>query len=314
MSNRIPDFQTLMLPFLKLMGDGQTHHINEIQEILSIEFNLTEEDKEALLPSGRDKIMRNRVGWTRTYLKKAGLISSPQRGNVIITESGKKILDSNPTRIDVAFLKNMPAFKEWVNSYTDNSLVFTLEDAESSPDKELTEITVTPSELIDNSYQQMIDSLSFDILERIKGLNDKQFERLVLKVLTSMGYGNFRQDASEHTGKSNDGGVDGLIREDKLGLDTIYVQAKQYREITVPIGAVRDFAGSLLPKKVKKGIFITLSIFPSSAYEYVERIEQKIALINGRDLAKLMIEYNVGVSKERTIEIKNLDNDFFDDL
>jgi restriction system protein len=314
MSDRIPDFQTLMLPFLKLISDGKQYHINEIQQKLSDEFNLTEEEREALLPSGRDKIMRNRVGWTRTYLKKAGLIFSPQRGSLIITEEGRKVLASNPKRIDVAYLKKMPAFIEWVNSYTDQTSLFSFDDLDAIPDAELKDITVTPFELIDSAYQQTIESLSFELLERVKTLNDKQFERLVLKVLAAMGYGEFRDDATEHIGKPNDGGVDGLIKEDKLGLGVIYVQAKQYRDTAVPISHIRDFAGSLLSKKAKKGVFITLSTFPNTAYDYVNSIEHKIVLINGKGLAKFMIDYNVGVTLKRTIELKDLDNDFFDEL
>lgn len=314
MQNNIPDFQSLMLPFLKLMGDGQVRHINQIYESLCLEFNLTEEEKEALLPSGKDRIMRNRIGWTRTYLKKAGLISSPQRGSFIINDEGRRVLATNPSRIDVAYLKKLPAFQEWVNSYSTETTPMTLEEFSKIPDEMLKDISVTPSELIDNGYQQMMDSLSFDVLERMKLLDDKQFERLVLKVLAAMGYGDFREDATEHTGKSNDGGIDGLIREDKLGMDTIYVQAKQYRDITVPIGHLRDFAGSLLSKKAKKGVFITLSTFPQTAYDFVNNIEHRIVLINGKNLAKFMIEYNVGVSIKRTLDIKDLDNDFFDDL
>jgi restriction system protein len=306
----IPDFQTLMLPFLKLMADRQVHTINELYETLCLEFGLTQEDKEKLLPSGNQTIMRNRVGWTRTYLKKAGLISSPQRASFLITEEGLKLLSSNPAKINVAALKKLPAFQEWVSTYNTGLTPEDIEEIERIK-KEVPEIT--PSELIESGFSQMNETLSFDILERMKSITDKQFERLVLKVLTAMGYGDFREDAAEHTGKSHDGGIDGLIREDKLGLDVIYVQAKKYAD-SVPIAHVRDFAGSLLSKKAKKGVLITLSTFPQSAYQYVNSIEHKIALINGKDLAKFMIGHNVGVSIKRIIEIKDLDDDFFEEL
>lgn len=306
----IPDFQTLMLPFLKIMSDGQVHSINEIYERLCLEYNLSQEDKDKLLPSGKQPIMRNRVGWTRTYLKKAGLISSPQRASFLITEEGQKVLESKPEKINVAYLKRLPVFQEWVNSYSQGMTSEDIAELERIKE-EIPEIT--PSELIEAGYGQMNDSLSFDLLERMKALTDKQFEKLVLKVLTAMGYGDFRENAAEHTGKSNDGGIDGLIREDKLGLDVIYVQAKKYSD-AVPIGHIRDFAGSLLPKKAKKGVFITLSSFPQSAYDYVNSIEHRIVLINGKSLAKFMIDHNVGVSIKRTVEIKDLDDDFFDEM
>lgn len=311
MSQNIPDFQTLMLPFLKIAADEQPHTLNEIEKKLSDEFNLSEAERELLLPSGNQVIIKNRIGWVRTYLKKAGLIAVPQKGTFVITEEGKRVLQTNPSRIDIAYLKKLPVFKEWVNSYSNNNVSGEIQKFEAET-KEIEQ--VTPSELIDNGYQQMNDSLSFEVVDKLKLLTDKQFEKLVLEVLKAMGYGGFREDASEHTGKSSDGGIDGLIREDKLGLDTIYMQAKQYRDITVPVSHVRDFAGSLLSKKARKGVFITLSAFPQSAYEFVNSIDPKIILINGKDLAKLMIEYNVGVSIKRTINLKDLDNDFFDEL
>ena len=177
MMNNIPDFQSLMLPFLKLVQDGRTHTLNDIYEKLCIEYNLSQEDKEALLPSGNQAIMMNRVGWTRTYLKKAGLISSPQRANFVITQQGRQILESSPTRIDVAYLKKLPVFQEWIASYNSTTPKSKLTDVDNFEIPQ-----VTPSELIETGYVQMNDSLSFDLLEKMKQLTDKQFEHLVLKV------------------------------------------------------------------------------------------------------------------------------------
>jgi restriction system protein len=314
MTNNIPDFQTLMLPFLKILGDGKQHTLKEMINRLSEEFKLTEEERELLLPSGNQAIINNRVGWVRTYLNKSGLINVPQRATFIITEEGSKVLSSNPSKIDLGFLRKLPAFQEWQKSYSRSEIEKPIEAFADVPTDSWQDITVTPSELIDTAFAQLDESLSYDIFSKLKSLTDRQFEKIVLKLLTEMGYGSFREDASQHTGKSGDGGIDGLIKEDKLGLDTIYIQVKQYKDLTVPIGNIRDFWGALLFKKAKKGIFITLSSFPASAYDYVEKIEPKVALINGKDLAKLMIEYNVGVSEKRKILIKGLDNDFFDEL
>lgn len=220
----------------------------------------------------------------------------------------EKILAASPVKIDVAYLKKLPVFQEWIASYNATTSKVQLTDVDSFQIPQ-----ITPSELIETGYEQMNDALSFELLEKMKQLTDKQFEHLVLKVLTGMGYGGFEEGAAEHTGKVSDGGIDGLIKEDKLGLDVIYVQAKKYSD-TVPISHIRDFAGALLPKRAKKGVFITLSSFPISAYQYVSSIEQKIVLINGKDLSKFMINHNVGVSIKRKIEIKDMDSDFFEEL
>jgi len=313
MTNKIPDFQTLMLPFLRILGDGLHHPLKEMILKLSDEFKLTEEERELLLPSGNQAIIKNRVGWVRTYLSKAGLISVPLRAVFTITEEGTKILAKSPKRIDIPYLKQLPAFQEWQRSYSISEIDDPVEIFVSDPHAEPKGKT-TPSEQIENAVAAITERLSFDIFEKLKLLTDKQFEKIALKVLSAIGYGGFRENASEHTGKSSDGGIDGLIKEDKLGLDIIYIQVKQYREISVPISNVRDFAGALMYKKAKKGIFITLSNFPHSAYEFINGIEPKVVLINGKDLSKLMIEYNVGVSVKEKIVVKDLDDDFFDEI
>lgn len=313
----IPDFQTLMLPLLKELSDGKEHTLRDIINTLSDKYNLDKDERTVLLPSGNQPVIDNRIGWARTYLKKAGLLKYPKRGSLLITKAGKEILASPPLKINIAFLKTLPVFKEWQYSYSipsEDTYAERLENFERIPDEALQNITITPSEQIDLGYQQIYDNLSGELLEKLKKLTDKQFEKLVLRVLIAMGYGGFKEDSSEHTGKSNDGGIDGLIKEDKLGLDIIYIQVKQFRNTVVPIAAIRDFAGSLLSKKSKKGIFITLSSFPATAIEFLKNIDQRIVLINGTDLAQLMIEYNVGVSIKKTIELKDLDNDFFEEI
>lgn len=309
MSNRIPDFQTLMLPFLKVINDGNSHSIHEIYDRLCEQYQLTQEEKEIMLPSGNQAIMRNRVGWTRTYLKKAGLISSPQRATFLITDEGKNVLTRNLDRIDVKFLKLYPEFKEWQTSYA------TKEDADeiAAVDKAEIETGRTPEELLDYSFTKLKDELASDLLEKVKNSSPSFFEILVVELLIKMGYGGSRKEAGQVMGKSGDGGIDGLINEDKLGLDTIYVQAKRW-DNTVTIHQVRDFAGSLLAKKAKKGVFLTTSNYPPSAFEFVSSIEPRIRLIDGKELAELMIEYNVGVTVKKNYEVKRLDTDYFEEL
>ena len=307
MSNRIPDFQTLMQPFLKLMADGQQRTIQEIYESLCNEYELTQDEKELMLPSGNQTIMKNRVGWTRTYLKKAGLITSPQRGTFIISEEGRKVLSENPQRIDVKFLKRYPVFKEWQESTKEDT------DDTSVAEKPEIEISNTPEELLEYSYTKLRNELALDLLEKVKSSSPSFFELLVIDLLIKMGYGGSRKEAGQVLGKSGDGGIDGLIKEDKLGLDTIYVQAKRW-ENAVTIHQVRDFAGSLLAKKAKKGIFITTSSYPASAYEFIGNLEPRIRLIDGKELAELMVEYNVGVSVKKSYEVKRLDTDYFEEI
>lgn len=303
--NNIPDFQSLMLPFLKLLADGKLHTIHEIYEALCLQFQLTQEEKEMLLPSGNQAIMRNRVGWTRTYLKKAGLIDSPQRASFIITDEGRKVLSENLTRIDVKFLKRYPVFKEWQES--------TKGEGDDSQDKTELETGKTPEELLEYSFTKLKSELAIDLLEKVKGASPAFFESLVIDLLIKMGYGGSRKEAGEVLGKSGDGGIDGLIKEDKLGLDIIYVQAKRW-ENPVTIHQVRDFAGSLLSKKARKGILLTTSGFPNSAFEFINSIDPKIRLIDGVELAELMVEYNVGVTVKKSYEVKRLDLDYFEEL
>ncbi len=307
----IPDYQTLMLPLLEELADQQEHELQELIKSLSDKFNLTDEERNELLPSGNQEIINNRVGWARTYLKKANLLTAPRRATFKITEQGLEVLKKKPTKIDVKFLQGLDDFKKWQTSY--QATYQNKKDNETS-EENITEIEQgkTPEELLDYSFQKLKDELALELIERIKNCSPGFFERLVIDLLIKMGYGGSRKEAGQIIGKSGDGGIDGIIKEDKLGLDTIYVQAKKW-ENTVPVGQVRDFAGSLLSKKAKKGIFISTSNYPKGAYEFVASIEPKIVLIDGKELAELMILHNVGMATKSIYELKKLDLDYFEE-
>jgi restriction system protein len=306
----IPDFQTIMLPLLKILQDGREHSLRDIISKISDQFNLTEEERVQLLPSANQAIINNRVGWARTYLKKANLLETPKRAVLKITADGVNVLAKNLSRVDVKFLQTFPKFQEWINSYATKS-----NDVEAIEGEIKIEIQTgkTPEELLDYSYNQLKEELASEIIDKVKSCSPAFFELLVIDLLIKMGYGGSRKEAGEVLGKSGDGGIDGIIKEDKLGLDTIYIQAKRW-DNTVTIHQVRDFAGSLLSKKAKKGIFISTSSFPVSAKEFVSSIEPKIVLIDGNELANLMIEYKVGVSVKKVYEVQRLDSDYFEEV
>ncbi|AEW03399.1 restriction endonuclease [Niastella koreensis] len=306
----IPDFQTIMLPLLTILKDGKEHNLRDVIKEISDQFNLTDEERVQLLPSANQAIINNRVGWARTYLKKANLLDTPKRGVLKITEDGIPILSKGLTKVDVKFLQTLPKFQEWQRSYAAKT-----DDGEAIGEESKIEAQTgkTPEELLDYSYNQLKEELASEIIDKVKSCSPAFFELLVIDLLIKMGYGGSRKEAGEVLGKSGDGGIDGIIKEDKLGLDTIYIQAKRW-ENTVTIHQVRDFAGSLLSKKAKKGIFITTSSYPASAKEFVGSIDPKIVLIDGNELANLMIEFKVGVSVKKTYEVQRLDSDYFDEV
>jgi restriction system protein len=301
---KVPGFQYFMAPFLEVIADGKTRHMNEIYDLVIKHTNLTEEQCAILLPSKVDTLVRNRIGWVRTDLYKAGLITQVSRGNYHISEDGLKALKNNPNGFDLKYLRTLPAFQNWLKSFTDdkNETV----EIESS----LSQLN-TPQEILEASFQEMMNSVADELLERVKKITPAFFEKLVVDLLLAMGYGGFDTSNGEVTKYSGDGGIDGIIKEDKLGLDKIYIQAKRW-ENTVPVSSIRDFAGSLLSKKARKGVFITTSSFPNSAYEYVRSIDPTIILIDGEQLTKMMVEFNVGVSVSQKYELKKIDNDYFE--
>lgn len=300
----VPGFQYFMVPFLQVLSDGKTRHMNEVNELVIKHTGLTPEQCTVLLPSKADTLVRNRIGWVRTYLYKAGLITQVSRGNYHISPAGLLALKDNPGGIDIKYLRTQPAFLEWGNS-------FTTEKVDADAGVSSVETFKTPQEVLETSFQTIMDSVAEELLDRVKKVTPAFFEKLVVDVLMAMGYGGFDSSNGQVTQYSGDGGIDGIIKEDKLGLDTIYIQAKRW-ENTVPVSAVRDFAGSLLSKKARKGVFITTSSFPQSAYEYVRSIDPTIILIDGEQLTRMMIEYNVAVAKSKAYEIKRIDNDYFE--
>jgi restriction system protein len=304
----IPDFQSIMLPLLKILADGKVYKYREIFEALVREFLVTEAERKEMLPSGQQEIFSNRVGWAKTYLKKAGLIESPQRATFVISEKGKEILSQNPARIDAKFLRQFPEFQEF-NRVNKQNETITLESNLSTSDQEQ-----NPEELLENSYQEIRQALATDLLFILRKLSPDAFEKLVVELLVKMGYGGSIRDAGKAVGKSGDQGIDGIIKEDRLGLDIIYIQAKRWADNNaVGRPEIQKFVGALAGQGAKKGIFITTSYFTQEALEYAPRNEIKIVLIDGEELGQLMIDYNLGVSTQKIYEIKRIDHDYFGD-
>jgi len=299
----IPEYQEIMLPLLELADDEEEHRFRDAVDELAKDFNLTEEQRNKLLPSGTDKIFRNRVGWAKTYLKKAGLLEYPERGYFKITERGKEVLERDPDKIDYKFLKKFEGFKEFVTP-SKGSEEPTEEIETSSLDDQ------TPEELIEIGYKTLTDNLAEELLEKIRDSSPEFFEKLVVDLLVKMGYGGSIKEAGEAIGKVGDEGIDGVIKEDFLGLDIIYLQAKRWQN-TVPRPEVQKFAGALQGKNAKKGVFITTSSFSKNARRYADKIDSKLILINGEKLANLMIKHDVGVSLSSTYIVKDVDSDYF---
>ena len=301
----IPDYQTLMLPLLKIAGDGKVHTKRDALSVLAEQFTLTEDERKELLPSGNQAVFDNRVGWARTYLKKAVLIEYVQRGQFQITERGKSVLAKNPPRIDVPYLRQFPEFLEFQKKPSHTTTV--------QEQVEGLEAVETPEELVASGYLKLRQQVEYELLSRVKDCPPEFFERLVVKLLTTIGYGGSLADAGKALGKSGDGGVDGVIKEDKLGLDQIYIQAKRWDGTTVGRPEIQKFVGALHGKRARKGIFITTSTFSKDAQEYANSVETKVILIDGSRLVELMFEYGVGVSTVNNYVVKRIDSDFFED-
>ncbi|WP_228558484.1 restriction endonuclease [Myxococcus sp. AB056] len=294
-----------MLPVLRLAQDGKDHTLREAVEAIAVEFKATEEERNELLPSGRQRRLHNRVGWAKTYLQKAGLVEANGRGRFRITSRGQEVLQRRPSRIDMKFLEQFPEYNAFAALRHD--------PAEAEPSApELLSATETPEELLEESYQELRRRLADELLDRIKACDPKFFEKLVVDLLVTMGYGGSRKDAGLAVGQSGDEGIDGIIKEDRLGLDVVYIQAKRWSN-TVGRPVVQAFAGSLEGQRARKGVLITTSDFSREARDYVKQIEKKIVLINGVELAKLMIDHGVGVTEVATYTVKKLDLDYFGD-
>ncbi len=295
----IPDYQTLMLPLLEKVSDGQKYRTRDLIDSLSNEFNLSEKEKRELLPSGQQPIIDNRIGWAKTYLYKAGLLSVPKRGYVEINQKGLNVLKKKPKKINIKFLEQFPEF---------NKFRTIKKEASKKPIIEFKKIeNSTPDELIERGYSSINVSLAQELIEKLRNVDPYFFEEIIGKLLSSMGYGKFKK-----TTFSRDKGVDGIVYQDKLGLDKIFFQAKRYSEENfVAARDVRDFVGTLDLHGANKGIFITTSKFPKDTNDILKKTQKNIILIDGPKLANLMIEYDTGVSVQKIYKIKKIDTDFF---
>jgi restriction system protein len=294
----IPDFQSIMLPLLQFCEDGKEHSNQEALDALASQFHLSDSERKQLLPSGQQRIFDNRVAWARAHMKMALLIENPRRGIFRITERGKSVLAQSTSAINLKFLRQYP---EYVNNREKPQA-----EAASSSEPGIQ----TPEEQIEQAYEAVRETLAREILQQLKSTSPSFFEKVVVDVLVRMGYGGSLKDAGQAIGHSGDEGIDGVINEDKLGLDSIYIQAKRW-EATITRPEIQKFAGALQGKRATKGVFITTSDFSTGAKEFVNSISSKIILIDGNHLANLMIDYGVGVSTEAIYELRKIDSDFF---
>lgn len=298
----LPTYEQLMLPVLQLIREGK-QTIADCLLGLQEQFSLTDAQMETLLPSGMQTYVSNRAHWARNYMKHAGLVEPIKRGHYRLTPAGQALLDSNPATIDKNKLKAYPAFTAWLSEDTEPAAV-------AGPQSQDT--TETPQELIDSAYTILQDALAEELLEQLLLVTPARFEQVIVDLLIAMGYGSGRAEMGQAIGKSGDGGIDGIINEDKLGLDAVYVQAKRYKpENTIGRPAVQAFVGSLTGERAKKGVFVTTSAFTKEAWDYVGRIEQRVVLIDGARLARLMIDHGVGVRTGATYVIRRIDEDYF---
>ena len=302
----IPDFQSIMLPLIETLADGQERTMRALTDLLAGRFGLTEAERQELLPSGPQSIFSNRVAWSKSHLKYAGLLENPSRGRVRISELGRKVLAEKPQAINVKFLKRFPSYCEFIGKS---------EPADKNVGTGATTVMEevrTPLELIDAAYQSLALATAEEVLSRLRTCTPGFFEGVVVKLLMAMGYGGVAGHGTV-TGKSGDGGIDGVIRQDKLGLDVVCIQAKRWEG---PVGrpVIQGFVGSMDYIRARKGVIMTTSTFTRDGFDFVDRIEgKKVVLIDGGRLADLMIEHNLGVTTTKTYELKEVSNDFFDE-
>lgn len=303
----IPSYQEIMYPFLEMLKDGNEHRLQDLYKKLAEYFNLTEEEMKETLPSGTNTVFRNRVGWARTYLAKAGLIEVVKRGVFKLSDEGRKVLnDPNITYIDKKFLNRYESFNQFINKSS---------SIPSKTEESIDEEKSTPLEIIEQNYNLLKKELQDELLDKILECSPEFFERLIVQLIVAMGYGGSVKDAGQAVGKSGDEGIDGIIKEDVLGLDMIYLQAKRWKKnATVSRPDIQTFVGSLVGKQASKGIFITTAKFSKHAYDYVKTIDKKVILIDGQQLTDLMFKYDVGVTNEEVFVTKKIDLDFFEEI
>jgi restriction system protein len=299
----VPGYESFMLPLLRALRDGDEHDVRELRELVAAEFKLSVAERAELLPSGKQGVFDNRVGWAKTYLDKAGLVEGVRRGVYRITDLGKKVLAEKPASIDRGFLLRFESFRGFLSPQHEDA------EPEGKPEQQPVG-TETPEELLEAAYRRIRQKVEVELLQAVMKASPQFFEKLVVELLVKMGYGGTLADAGEALGRSGDGGIDGVIKEDHLGLDAIYVQAKRWQN-TVGRPEVQGFAGSLLGRRGRKGVFITTATFSKEAREYVGQIDAKIVLIDGPTLASLMVDFGIGVNTVSAFEVKRVDSDYF---
>lgn len=298
----IPDFQTLMLPLMELIADGQAHEVRVATQAIGERLKLTDAEWEEQLPSGRAPLFYNRLAWAKTHLKRAGLLDQPRRGVIAITERGRQVLATKPARIDLRTLQAFPEYRQPLAEA----------DTVPTPVVDSSSGTMSPEETLERAYAQIRGELAAELLQSVKQCAPAFFERLVVQLLLNMGYGGSRQEAGKSVGRSGDGGIDGIINEDRLGLDAIYLQAKRWEGV-VGRPEIMKFVGALAGQRANKGVFITTSWYTQEAKDYASSSQYKVVLIDGARLAELMIEHDLGVSVAATYQLKRIDSDFFAD-
>ena len=292
-----------MLPLLSHVADGNEHTIAASRDILADQFNLTEEERKQRLPSGAANTFYNRLAWAKTYLERAELITKIKRGVFVISPRGREVLADRPDRITIGYLQRFPEFEEFRKKGT------SVDNEPTSSDT--IDRSETPEEELDNAYEKLRDELAAELLLQVRSAHPSFFEQLVVDLMLKMGYGGPGDDAGNVTSYGSDGGIDGIINEDSLGLDVIYLQAKRW-ENTVGRPEIQKFVGALHGKRAKKGVFLTTSNFSTEAIDYVKTIDPRVVLIDGKKLAQLMIDFDVAVSTVHTYNIKKVDSDYFD--
>jgi len=302
----IPDFQTVMKPVLEVVSDGRPCPLADVRKRVADTFGLSDAERREMLPSGRQTVINNRVGWARTYLNKAGLLLIPERGMVQITDRGRETLASGPARITVRWLKQFPEFEQFHTHRPEVS-----EHAGTTNDNSES-VDTTPDEQLEAAYHSLHESLADEVLDQVRAGSPSFFERIVVDLMLAMGYGGSRKGAGQATQATNDDGIDGFINEDKLGLDVIYLQAKRWNH-TVHRPEIDKFIGALTRQRARKGVFITTSDFSAGAREATTGLDMRVVLIDGRELAQLMIQHNLGVSTREVYEVKQIDSDYFTD-
>lgn len=291
----------MFLPFLRLLSDGEVYHVSDIKDHIGDVMNISQEDREDMIPSGQTTRLANRVGWARTHMNKAGLIEQVTRGNYRITEGGKAVVENPPENLNLKYLDTIPQHKAWFHTPKKKKQKEAVSNEGGSQ---------PPNERIEEAFSELNESVSSELREKMEDMDPFKFEQLVVDLLFAMGYGGSREEAAKVTKKSNDEGIDGIINEDRLGLDVIYVQAKRWQN-TIGRKEIQSFVGALAGKQANKGVFITTSEYAKTATDYAANVPQKVILIDGVRLADLMIEHDIGVSTQQVISIKRVDSDYF---